>query len=345
MMLSSSSASLRNNMEIPINTSELLVYNLQCYFTDNKYPLDEPFYIIQIVMLVATGVIIIPIVVSNFIATFVFSRKNEIAKSHSVLLLSSSVCDGMTGLIGLPMTVSTLIMVLLYSKHNCIVYYIHYYLTNFLTWVSFLSTVLMAFGRHIAVSKPLLYAVYMKGKTLPYIISLIIISVVVGTLVLVSVVIRSKLPFACASMVIPPLIIYTIVVYVRALVYLKRSMKGFCVRGHMEERNRQITIQKESKDIRLTLLMLLSLCVCYLPVFVVYCITMLIGDKPSHLLITIGKTSQFFAIMKTLINPILYYSSSHAYKVYLQKYFRLNTRLTTSDVIPSTNSTYSESRC
>ena len=309
------------------NSSSLSVHVVECYYIHYEYPLYGAHYIIQFIVMVTASCLILPTVLLNGIAVFVFSAKDQLKMSRNILLLSTSICDLFIGMIGLPTAVYTLVLLLFLNRHECIVYFVHYYGVYLFAWVSFLTTILMAFGRHVAIFKPHFYAAKVKGKHVPYVASLASIWLFLIFVIILSIVLRSQLPLACVSVIIPPMIIYTMYVYIRAHSYLKKihtNTQDFCVRGKQSEYKRQVSALKESKVVRLTLFMLLSLCICYLPSCIMYIILMVVGNRTTHFVDTFGKVTQLIAVTKCLVNPVIYYNSNHVFRVHVQKFSHFN---------------------
>lgn len=307
---------MNHTERLDLNTSNH--YDLQCHYVHHEFPLYGAHHIIQTVIFIITAILVLPTLCLNCIAVINFSRKYELRKSHGILLLSTSSCDGLIGLIGLPLAVYTMSMRLFMKERQHFVYCIYYYGVYFFVWVSFLSTILMAFSRHLAVSKPHFYSTKIKGRAIPYIICLLFIWIFVALIIISSIVSNSQIPFACASILIPPLVLYTRYVYLHAQTYSRRNTRTSSLSKECDERNRKKSFLKESKEIRLTLMMLLSLCFCYFPTCILYMVW-LFDNNMTPWSNTIGKVTQLIAVSKCLINPILYYKGNYIYRCKVRK--------------------------
>lgn len=136
------------------------------------------------------------------------------------------------------------ILLLFFHRHECIVYLVHYFGVYFFAWLSFLTTILMAFGRHVAIFRPHLYASKVQGRVAPYVVSLCVLCLFLLFIILFSVVLKSQQPLAYLGVLIPPMVIYTVYVYIRAHIHLKKihtGTKDYCKRGAKDLYNQQIT--------------------------------------------------------------------------------------------------------
>jgi 7 transmembrane receptor (rhodopsin family). len=79
--------------------------------------------------------------------------------------------------------------------------------------------------------------------------------------------------------------------------------------SQLDIRHRRYRIkQEEQKTSRLTIFMLISVCACYLPYFIVI-IWWILDNNYSHLSHTIGSIAVFLLPVKAFLNPLLYFYS------------------------------------
>lgn len=97
--------------------------------------------------------------------------------------------------------------------------------------------------------------------------------------------------------------------------------------SQLDIRHRRFQIKKEDqKTSRLTIFMLLSVCICYLPYFVVV-IWWMIDSNYSHLSHTLGSISIFLVPVKALLNPLLYCYSMPSIREKMKELISLKRKL------------------
>ena len=304
------------------NSSEDFVYLLQCYAVYYEYPLYGIHYFFEVLIIVVNACIIIPTAMLNSITIYVFTRREQLKTAFNVLLINTSICDLLIGIVGLPLSIHTLVLLLVYKTHNCMVYCANYFTIHLLSWISFITTFCIAVGRYLAIFKPFFYAEKLKGKILPYVLSMLTIWLLMFFVNISSFFVERQLPLMYLSLIIPVVIAYSTYVHVRAHRHLKNIQRSIKAVDEQSDYKANSSTIRESKVARLTSLMLLSLCVCYLPYSGVY-MTWIITNKTTHFLDTFGKVSQLFAVVKCLVNPILYYKRKKILRLEVRKILKI----------------------
>lgn len=303
--------------------SSAFVYLLHCSSIRYEYPLYGNHYVLGMVGLVVLACMIIPTTTLNGIAISVLIKREQLKIASNIFLLNTSICDCFVGIVGIPLSIYTLALLLFNHSHNCILFCANFFTLYLCVWVSFIATFFIAVDRQLAIFNPFFYVKYIKDNKKPYIIAVAAIWFIMVLIILSSFFVEQQRPLLYLSLLIPPTVVYSIYVHVRVhshSVNVQRRINKLSVVGTQQRNRRHTTCVKEAKVARLTSYMLVSLCVCYLPYCGVYIFWMVRNHKMSHLLHTFGKGAELFALLKCLINPILYYKGKQALRRQIRRF-------------------------
>ena len=296
------------------------VLNAVCNQWMEQYHFYGAHYIILYVVWIMAMILIIPMTISNMFAISVFMRKEQMKTLSNLLLLHTALCDALFGCVALPLWSVHLGIIIHNQNYSCILMTLLSFFALSLPWMSFATTLLISVAKHMAILHPYFYHSKVRGRRRVFIIPIILFWLLIVLLQLTW--FFTDIPLLqSAPFVIPLFCAYSIYVHIRISILVKKRRivtLPLEVAKQMRVSDSTCGIHDNSKDVqtvKLTSLILASLCICYLPYFVLQIVAMAHGNNGYSYTATMHTTYPVVLLIgatKGLINPLLYYCQKQA---------------------------------
>ena len=302
------------------NSNSKFVLDAVCNQWMEQYHLYGAHHIVLFLVWILALLLVLPITASNMFAMYVFLKKDQMKMLSNILLLHNALCDAMFGCIALPLWTVHLGFIIFTRNYGCSLMALLCFFALSFPWMSFATTFLISVDKHVAIFHPYFYDEKVKGRRRVFIVPILLSWVIMVLLQLTW--FFTKVPLLqSAPFIIPIFCTYSIYVYVRIYILVKKtrntmhSMEVGQGRRSSSSRGRSQDNTKDIKAARLTSMILASLCICYLPYFTLQTVVMTYGNLGPSLSPTTHTAYPVVLLIgatKCLINPLLYYYQKKA---------------------------------
>ena len=301
-----------------------LTKSTDCYRFYYEYEHHSMNNSLNIVILVSLLVLLLPAIITNTFAIAVLKQKEQLKLSSNVLLLHTSISDLMFATIAIPLWVSHLVLFMFRQQDNCLHKSFAIFFGQLFPWMTFLTTSLISFDRHIAISKPYFYDLKVQGNQSLYPRVLLALWIMMICLNMSSFFVVDHLPTRYMSLLVPLMCTYSVYVHIATYLLVKRTKRKIHIsrfKASLENARKRKVSQRGAKVARLTWYMVLSLFVCYLPYFGLQFACVVVEPIPPTLYATMS-VSEVICGVKCIINPMLYYKSKRVVRVQVRDSIR-----------------------
>jgi len=306
-----------NNNNNTDNQNEIIV-DVRCFLMKNRYYLHGYHLYVHYVMIAAICLLIVPTFAFNLGFVRVLCNRRILRIPANIYILNTNIIDLITGGILLPSTCAHHLFVAITYRQNCPLYTLVVFLSHMCTWVSFLMVFAVIVERYLTVTRPFSG----QSSIRMHVLNCIFIWMASLAIVISSFFFEDYLISNLLSSIMGPLIVFiSIALHVRLGIITKRIQRA--IRCHStvgtnhvshqdndgdDEKvkkinNKPMSLRKEKKTIMLTLMMLISLVVCYLP-YTIFMGTWMIMGLWHY---TFMHAASVILVTKTFLNPLLYW--------------------------------------
>lgn len=326
-------------------TSEKYTHVINCSNTYHYVPVYGHYISSLYVAIGLLGAQIIPTVILNVLAAYILCTTKSLRSSSNVLLTATSLCDIASALFGTPAYMGVYWMGLL-KKHNCGLYIFAVFWSHSAIFLAYLLVCLMAFDRYLAIFKPYFYSQHINGNLQVYIRTVVALTIFVFAICGLSFLTVNRLLVEAVAWASFPLIFVCIYIHIKVYFHVTRVRRKIsaekCRTNHLSPQRKSIAVvsahqlessvmgrmstienisnnEKPRAKLRkqvnlsyLTILVLISLCVCFIPYFMI-----VFAQKVLHMRynphVQLGYMwSYCIMCFKSLINPLIYCYRSKA---------------------------------
>ncbi|XP_057295348.1 olfactory receptor 51B5-like [Hydractinia symbiolongicarpus] len=313
-------------MNYKTNSTHKLVYQINCWSTVEYIPLYDPYINFVYLAISFLSSIIPPIIFLNGIIIYILWSTQSLHTPANTLIGVTAACDVLSALISMTSTVAVWFLVL--SHHiDCTLYISTVYTSHVFSFLSFLLVCLMAFDRYVAIFKPYFYCRRISISQTVYTPYIAVITFLVLLLNGLNFLTSNKHLIQIAFLIfIPTLSLFYICVQVKVQRIVKdiarpvngrRTSVGSELPSGIAKANQEIASSKKTMQAHirisyLTMLIVLSICICYTPYNVFLLIQFIPSKYQDDDWLRIGYILSYsFMCLKSLLNPLIYcYRSS-----------------------------------
>lgn len=310
------------------------VYIISCHGSTHKIPLDAKYVINVYAMSIFVSFLVIPIVMLNTLTVLAILSSRPLRNPSNILLASTAITDVSSALLGMTEWVVVWMMGV-YQKENCSLYLFAVFTSHVLSYLSFIFIWLVSVDRYLAIFKPFWYEGTIALSNKLYIKLLMCYFVILCILKAISLfvipdknfiehIIVLTLPFLIAHSTYIHISIHIHVGKVRRKIssvtkVVKRQQAESSFETTVTDTNTAASVYEDSgvpsncryhhhvNMSRLTCLMLVCLCVCYLPYMVIVGIKHIdVSFRNEPLVNLLYMWSYAIVCLNALMNPIIY---------------------------------------
>ena len=253
---------------------------------------------------------------TDIIIIHVIFKNNRVLNTPSIsLYVYTTFADLFLSIIGLPLWISYQIHTY-YRKAICILYEILTFITHYFAIVSFFLVLLLSADRYIVIFKPFFYEEKIKPSNRIYRHTTTVIFLLVFLVVSVTKLLESHIMLNIFE-ALNAIIILFIDCFIYIIIYCKARQINDMHKKRMGKKYSSISPKYEKKLVKSTLLIVLSLYLCYTP-HVIKLILDFTNILNGDAVYTIGSWSFLLIAPKSLLNPLLY---CYSLKVVCSKVF------------------------
>lgn len=292
------------NTTITKDSMEMDVYISKCDNLQYMFRFDGFYEYSFLLVLILNMIASLIITFLNSIVIFVIHKNQQEFNSPSIsLYVYTAYADLFLGSVGMPMWITYLILSY-YRKRECILYKMLTFTTHFCAILSFFLVLLLSLDRYIAIFKPFLYTDKIKSNHSIYRMITILISVLILLLVIATILLENHLILNMFEAFSAPIFLF-IDVYIYVRIYRKVKRIKVSYKERVGKRYSGNDTKYERKLVKSTLLIVLSLYLCYAP-HVIKIILEFMNILQGYKIYTIGLWTFLLIASKSLWNPLLY---------------------------------------
>lgn len=310
------------------------VYTILCHGSTHKIPLDAKYVINVYAMSIFVSLLVIPVVMLNTVAVSAILSSRSLHNPSNILLAGTAISDVLSALLGMIEWVIVWMMGV-YQKENCLLYLFAVFTSHVLSHLSFIFVWLVSVDRYLAIFKPFWYEgtialsnkLYVKLLMCYFVILCILTAIslfVIPDKSFIEQIIVLTVPFLIAHSVYVHISIYIHVGKVRRKISsltkaVKRQQAESSFETSATDTNTAASAYEDSalpsncryqhqvNLSRLTCLMLVCLCVCYLPYMVIAGIKHIDASFRNEPLVNLLYMWSYATVcVNALMNPIIY---------------------------------------
>ena len=295
---------LSRNTTITKDTMEMDVFISKCNNLQYMFRFDGFYEYSFMLVLILNMTASLIITFLNSIVIFVVHKNQQVFNSPSIsLYVYTAYADLFLGSVGMPMWITYLILSY-YRKRECILYKMLTFATHYFAILSFLLVLLLSLHRYIAIFKPCFYTEKIKSnhsicRRITVLIIVLILLVVIATILLENHLILNMFEAFSA----PIFLFIDVYIYVR--IYRKVKIIKVSYKERVGKRYRRNDAKHERNLVKFTLLIMLSLYLCYAP-HVIRIVLEFMNILQGYKIYTIGLWTFLLIASKSLWNPLLY---------------------------------------
>ncbi|XP_066928872.1 D(4) dopamine receptor-like [Clytia hemisphaerica] len=314
------------------NSTKKTVF-VQCYKLEYKFILEGWHYTAFFTISVLYILLAIPTVIVNLATLSVFSSKRYRKLPSTIFIINNTVADLLTGILAMPLGGSNLFVIVLEKKVICVFYAATIFVGFVFCVFSFLTVFYITVDRFYAIFYPFKYS--SKDWNSLFLWINLFSWIMTVCLVASSFLFKGFRPTILFLSVQP--IIVTINAILLLLVWrtIKRIRKSDLGKPHQGietqddttnvspertavKRERLKAQQEDRRATVMTILMLVSVVVCYLPYFTI-AMWWAVDENSPKMTYTLGGIAQFLAPVKALVNPLLYVYTMKSVRLKIKK--------------------------
>ncbi|XP_057291932.1 rhodopsin-like [Hydractinia symbiolongicarpus] len=298
-----------------ISTDEIVCLNIKFVFSINGG------YAVNIyINIILQFIINFSSCVLNTLVSIVIIRQRKLRTPSNVLLLNSTISDTLLGLTHLVFWLPCLIMAL-HQTHSCFLFVALNTLGYYCGTISFLNTDLIAVDRYIAIYKPYYYSENITGNLKVYVKFIIFQWIITAVLIGLSHLTPNFLIILIsASISIPFTISWCSFVYTKVFLTVKElNNRDRATKRHLNQEDTQK--MKEIRLAKITAAMILTVSVCFTPLWVMSALWLVEKMKFSPFLYALILWALVLSSLKSLLNPLLIYLTITDIKKAIKKTF------------------------
>ena len=297
MIVTRNTTITKNSMEMDVYIS--ICDNLQYMFRfDGFY--EYSFMLVLILNLIASLIITF----LNSIVIFVIHKNQQEFNSPSIsLYVYTAYADLFLGIVGMPMWITYLILSY-YRKRECIFYKMLTFITHYCATLSFFLVLLLSLDRYIATFKPFFYMEKIKSNHSIYRMITVLILVLILFVVIATILFENHLILNMFEAFSTPIFIF-IDFYIYVRIYRKVKRIKVSYKERVGKRYSWSDTKHERKLVKSTLLIVLSLYLCYTP-HIIKIVLEFMNILQGYKIYVIGLWTFLFIASKSLWNPLLY---------------------------------------